>query len=87
VTAREARTGGGPAVRYRPRRLTVGDAETLALHGDGTIEHRDAAGAVLGRWTPDEPAWADHAVRFGLQPSATTVPPRGRYVPGAKPPL
>jgi hypothetical protein len=87
VTAREARTGGGPAVRYRPRRLTVGDDEVLALLGDGAIEHRDAAGTLLARWTPGEPAWPDHAVRFGLQASATTVPPRGRYVPGAKPPL
>jgi hypothetical protein len=87
VTAREARTGGGPAVRYRPRRLAIPGGEILELRGDGTIERRDAIGTVLGSWTPDEPAWADRAVRFGLHTSALTVPPRGRYVPGAKPPL
>jgi hypothetical protein len=87
MTAREARTGGGPAVRYRSRRLAIPGGEILELKGDGTIERRDAVGAVLGSWTPDDPAWADRAVRFGLHASALTVPPRGRYVPGAKPPL
>lgn len=86
MTAREGRTGGGPAVRFRPRRLAVGDGGALMLRGDGSIEHRDAAGEIVGRWTPDDAAWADHAIRFGLQPSSVTVPPRGRYVPGAKPP-
>jgi hypothetical protein len=57
------------------------------LAGDGTIERRNAAGETLERWTPDDPAWGDHAIRFGLHPSATTIAPRGRYVPGSKPPL
>ena len=75
----------GPAARFRPRRLPVANGEFLALRGDGTIEHLDAAGATLGRWTQGEPGWADRAIRFGLHPSATTVAPRGRYVPDSKP--
>jgi hypothetical protein len=86
VTAREAQTGGGPAVRYRPRRLGMPGGELLVLTGDGTIEHRDASGSVLGRWATDHPDWAAHAIRFGLHASPTTVAPRGRYVPGTKPP-
>lgn len=82
----ETAPGGGPAARFRPRRLPVANGEILALRGDGTIERRDAAGTVLERWGPDDPSWADHAIRFGLHPSATTVHPSGRDVPGSKPP-
>ena len=77
----------GPAPRFRSRRLELPNGELLVLRDDGAIEHRDAAGAVTERWTPEDAAWGDHAIRFGLHPSATTVAPRGRYVPGEKPPL
>lgn len=77
----------GPAARYRPQRLALATGETLVLQGDGTIERRDEAGTIKERWTTADPAWAGYAIRFGLHPSATTVPPRGRDVPGSKPPL
>jgi hypothetical protein len=58
----------------------------LALHGDGTIEHVDAGGVTVERWTTADPAWPTHAIRFGLHPSPVTVAPSGRDVPGSKPP-
>ena len=75
-----------PAARFRPRRLAIADGESLALRGDGTIEHLDAAGIAVERWAADDPAWAAQAIRFGLKPSPTTVVPRGRDVPGSRPP-
>ena len=56
------------------------------LHGDGAIEHLDAAGVTVQRWTATDPTWAAHAIRFGLHASRTTVAPSGRDVPGSKPP-
>ena len=85
MSERPARSG--PAARFRTARLPAANGEVLDLGGDGTIERRDAAGVVLERWAPDDPAWGDQAIRFGLHPSATTIAPRGRYVPGEKPPL
>lgn len=82
----ETAPGGSPAARFRPRRLPAANGELLVLRGDGTIERRDAAGATLERWAVDDPGWADHAIRFGLHASPTTVAPSGRGVPGSKPP-
>lgn len=76
----------GQAARFRPRRLEIANGELLVMGGDGTIEHRDAAGAILETWAPDDAAWPAHAIRFGVRPSPTTVVPRGRDVPGSKPP-
>jgi hypothetical protein len=64
----------------------LADGEVLVLGSDGTIERRDAAGATLERWTADDPAWEAHAIRFGVRGSPTTVVPRGRDVPGSRPP-
>jgi hypothetical protein len=72
----------GTAARFRPRRLAIANGETLVLGGDGTIERRDPAGATLARWLVDDPAWADHALRFGVRTSPVTVAPHGRDVPG-----
>lgn len=77
----------GPAARFRPRRVPIANGEVLALRGSGTIERLDAEGAVLERWSPEDAAWPDHAIRFGLRPSATTVHPSGRDVPGSRPPV
>jgi len=71
---------------YRPRRVPLADGESLALRVDGTIQHLDGAGAVTASWTPDDPAWASRAIRFGLHESPQTVHPTGRDVPDSKPP-
>lgn len=74
------------ATRFRPRKLSIANDETLVLAGDGAIERRDAAGAVLERRGVDDPTWAALAIRFGLHESPSTVAPHGRGVPGTKPP-
>ncbi len=77
----------GRAARYPSRRVAIANGETLALRGDGTIERRDAAGTTVERWAEGEPAWASQAIRFGIRVPSTTKAPRGRDVPGAKPPV
>ena len=79
-------TDGGRATRFRPRRLPLAAGGMLVLRGDGTIEHQDADGVTVERWTASDPTWEAHAIRFGLHASATTVAPSGRDVPGTKPP-
>lgn len=64
--------------RYRPRRLELTDGELLVLRGDGVIEHRDAAGAVAQRWSPEDPEWPQRALRFGIHAAPRTVKPSGR---------
>lgn len=80
------RPGSGPAPAFRARRLSLPNGELLVLGPDGTIEHRDAVGAAVRTWATDDPGWPDQAIRFGIHPSATTVVPRGRDIPGSKPP-
>ena len=63
--------------RYRRRELALTDGGRLVLRTDGTIEHRDAEGAVAQAWPPDDPGWPDRAIRFGLRPQAPTVRPEG----------
>jgi hypothetical protein len=76
-------TQAGPATpahhgpRYRRRELALTDGGRLALRTDGTIEHRDAEGAVVQAWPPDDPGWPDRAIRFGLRAQAPTVRPEG----------
>jgi hypothetical protein len=77
----------GPAARFRPKRLEITPGEWLVLGGDGTIERKDATGVTVDRWAVDDPAWPAHAIRFGLRAAPETVVPRGRDVPGSKPPL
>jgi hypothetical protein len=76
----------GRTARFRARRLALATGETLVLHGDGTIERRDATGTTVERWPETDPVWAAHAIRFGLHASSTTIAPTGRDVPGSKPP-
>ena len=85
-TTMSARTRPQQAAPYRTRRLALADGETLVLGGDGTIERRDASDEPVERWPVDDPGWPAQALRFGVRPSPTTVPPRGRDVPGTKPP-
>lgn len=74
------------ARRYRRRELPLADGGRLVLRADGAIEHLGAAGAATQTWTPDDPAWADQAIRFGLRPQAPTVRPDGRRGRGPNPP-
>jgi hypothetical protein len=71
---------------YRARRVPLADGEYLALRVDGTIQHLDGGGAVTASWTPEDPAWASRAIRFGLHQQARTIHPSGRDVPDSKPP-
>jgi hypothetical protein len=63
--------------RYRRRELALADGGRLVLRTDGTIEQRDAHGAVTQAWPPDDAGWPDRAIRFGLRPQAPTVRPEG----------
>lgn len=72
--------------RFRPHELTLADGGRLVLRRDGSIDHVDDQGATVRTWAPDEPEWPDQAIRFGLHPQAPTVTPRGRRVPGTRPP-
>jgi hypothetical protein len=86
VTNPENVTRRSPGRRFRPRKADLENGETLVLNADGSIEHRDAAGAAKRTWNQDDPEWASHAIRFGLHEAPSTAPPSGRYVPGSKPP-
>ena len=77
----------GHGARFRAKGLPIANGESLLLRGDGTIERRDAAGATVERLTADDPAWAGLAIRFGVRASPATVVPRGRDVPGNRPPV
>ena len=86
MSGRRPTNADGLTARFRPRRLAGTNGEWLVLQTDGTVERRDAAGATIERWAAAEPAWAEHALRFGLRASSPTALPRGRDVPGSKPP-
>jgi hypothetical protein len=87
MSVNRAHAGRADATRFRPRKLNVADGESLVLHGDGTIERQSATGTAIERWTPDDPAWAAVSIRFGVRTSELTVAPRGRDVPGRRPPV
>ncbi len=78
---------GNPTRRFRPRRITLANGELLVLHRDGTIEHTDAAGAVKQAWSPGDPDWPRHAIRFGLHETRPTVKPTGRDASSERPPV
>lgn len=64
--------------RFKPQILELADGSKLVLSADGSIEQVDERGSVTHRWLPDDPAWPDEAIRFGLHPQAPTVAPHGR---------
>jgi len=66
--------------------MAIADGESLLLAADGTIERHSSTGETVERWAPDDPAWAVVALRFGVRASTPTVAPRGRDVPGRRPP-
>lgn len=71
-------SGTAPRRRYRARTIDLAAGGSLALRPDGTIEERDAAGAVTAAWTSADGAWAGHAIRFGIKAGPATVRPDGR---------
>ncbi|MEO5963870.1 MAG: hypothetical protein ABIR11_00290 [Candidatus Limnocylindrales bacterium] len=85
TTTRLPKTGRLPSGGYKPRRAALADGETLALRMDGSIVHHAKDGATLTTWAPDDPGWAQRAIRFGLQPAPRTIHPSGRGVPNTKP--
>lgn len=79
MTARKARSKPpATANRFRRRQIELGDGVKLVLHGNGAITQLDAAGEATAQWAVDDPDWARHAIRFGLQPQPTTVVPESR---------
>ena len=72
--------------RYRPHAIDLADGSRLVLGKDGSIDRIDDHGSEVHRWKPDDPEWADQAIRFGLHPQASTITPQGRDVQGTKPP-
>jgi hypothetical protein len=64
--------------RFRRRQIELPEGGKLVLRGDGSITLTDAAGETTGTWAVDDPDWARHAIRFGLQPQPATILPQGR---------
>ena len=71
--------------RFKPQQLALPDGGKLVLRADGSIDQLGPDGITMHRWTPDQPGWPDHAIRFGLQSQVQTVAPHGR-VEGTRPP-
>jgi hypothetical protein len=86
MTSDEIGAAHAPRRKFKPRRASLENGETLVLNGDGSIEHRDRDGLSKRRWTPDDPEWSRQAIRFGLHESPSTATPSGRNVPASKPP-
>ena len=81
-----SRTPASRRRRFRRRELDLADGSRLVLKADGSIDHVDDGGDTKQSWTPDDPEWPRHAIRFGLRPQNATVAPHGRYVERTKPP-
>jgi hypothetical protein len=80
-----ARSPASRRRRFKRREFEIADGGRLVLDVDGAIRRLDDHGVTTQTWTPDDPAWPNEAIRFGLHIQAPTVAPHGR-VPGAKPP-
>jgi len=81
---RDARPSPASGARSRRHQLALADGGKLMLLGDRSIRHLDAYGATIETWAPDDPAWAERAIRFGLHPQDPTVAPQGHQVPAPK---
>ena len=81
-----SRTPAARRRRFRRRELELPDGSRLVLNGSGSIDQVAADGEVKQSWAREDPDWARHAIRFGLQPQESTIPPHGRYVRGSRPP-
>ena len=86
-------TSGQPEAKRRPaasgarsrrHQLALADGGKLILDRDGSIRHLDDKGATIETWAPEDPAWAERAIRFGLHPQDPTVAPQGHQVPAPK---
>jgi hypothetical protein len=71
---------------YRRREIELAEGGKLVLDPDGSIRQVDAEGVATEAWSPGEPEWASHAIRFGLRPESQTVAPNSRRVRDARPP-
>jgi hypothetical protein len=63
--------------RFRRREIALASGGKLLLKPDGSIVEFDSEGAESATWLRADPAWADHAIRFGLKPQSETVVPDG----------
>ena len=71
--------------RYRRRETTLADGTRLVLNADGTLVRLDAAGRPERTLAPEDPEWAQLALRFGLRVQPPTVRPTGRVGGGLRP--
>jgi hypothetical protein len=86
VATREKHSRPTTAARhYKRREIALAEGGKLVLNGDGSISQIDAAGEAVETWAVDAAEWSVHAIRFGLQPQATTVAPHGRRVAEPRP--
>jgi hypothetical protein len=75
----------GPNRRFKRRQISLAEGGKLVLLGDGSITLTDAAGAVTGSWATDDPDWARHAIRFGVQARPETTIPEAPRVATPRP--
>ena len=71
---------------YRRREIELAEGGKLVLDPDGSIRQVDAEGVAREAWSPGEPEWARHAIRFGLRPQSQTVAPNSRRARDARTP-
>jgi hypothetical protein len=86
VSQPASRPAGGHGHHYRRREVGLTEGGKLVLESDGSIRHVDAEGVAKEVWSPGEPEWASHAIRFGLRPENQTVAPNSRRVRDARTP-
>jgi hypothetical protein len=82
----DSRPDGGHGHRYRRREIELTEGGKLVLDSDGSIRQVDAEGVAREAWSPGEPEWARHAIRFGLRPQSQTVAPNSRRARDARTP-
>jgi hypothetical protein len=85
VTPGAEDAANSPGRRYKRRVLDHTDGSRFVLNVDGSIDHVPGDGSAARTWSPNDPQWAQQALRFGLQPQAPTLTPSGRHIENLEP--